>query len=294
MYGFRTAEGDDYRSTYEQGRAAERQGNLAYAARLYTQSCRAAAAAGDQRHVAGCTFQMATIAHRGMHLDDARELYGNAYDIFATMFDQPMMAMVSHHQGLLQVELGDLDGAERHFLHGLRLYEARGDAGGRAAVYLELGSLAARRERLDDAERWFQLSAATERQLGRPAGVARALHQLGMVAYLRGRFGEAHQLLSSALSMKTDPVDVCVTLGALGLVERARGNLAASMEWLVRCVAPFPGFPNPVTGMAPADLADLTNRLGLAALEQTWWRVAASPVPPDVRAFIIELIRGER
>ena len=64
-----------------------------------------------------------------------------------------------------------------------------------------------------------------------------ALNQLGHVKKLLGRFDEAFQLYSRVGALATDDLWRAISLGNLGLIERARGNLDAAEEYHKKSLA---------------------------------------------------------
>ena len=71
-----------------------------------------------------------------------------------------------------------------------------------ASTYHQLGISAHRRDALDDAEAWYRRSLATKEVLGDHPGVASSYGQLGLLA-------------------------------------EARGDVVASLRWIVRCATLF-------------------------------------------------------
>jgi hypothetical protein len=55
---------------------------------------------------------------------------------------------------------------------------------------------------------------------------------------------------------------------------------------MVRCVALFGEFPDPVTGPASGHLARLARQLGMQALEACWQRVTGDSLPGAVREYV--------
>jgi hypothetical protein len=66
-------------------------------------------------------------------------------------------------------------------------------------------------------------------------------------------------------------------LGQLGRLAETRKDLAAALDWTVRCNALFSEFPHPATGPVPRHLVRLTAALGLPALEAGWQGRAVNP-----------------
>jgi len=69
-------------------------------------------------------------------------------------------------------------------------------------------------------------------------------------------------------------------------VSQLRGQPRTALEWLVRCVALFGEFPDPLAGPALGDLARLTAELGTSALEACWSEVTGGSPPRAVRDYV--------
>jgi len=71
-------------------------------------------------------------------------------------------------------------------------------------------------------------------------------------------------------------------MAKLGLLAERRGDVAAALDWTVRCVSLFSEFPHPATGPGPRHLIRLTGLLGLPALEASWQGCAGAALPPAI------------
>jgi hypothetical protein len=79
---------------------------------------------------------------------------------------------------------------------------------------------------------------------------------------------------------------MAMSYGQLGLLAEAREDLAAALDWTVRCIALFTEFPHPLTGPGPRHLVRLTAQLGLPALEASWHRCTGAPLPEHIRSAV--------
>jgi tetratricopeptide (TPR) repeat protein len=127
--------------------------------------------------------------------------------------------------------------------------------------------------------------------------MASSYHQLGRVTEDRGDLAAAEDWYRKSLEITEalgDRPSLALTYGQLGLMRLASGDLHEALNWTVRAVALFPGFPHPLTQKAPLILALLTAMLGLPALEESWRRQTGEPLPDAVRAALPALTKQAR
>lgn len=121
--------------------------------------------------------------------------------------------------------------------------------------------------------------------------LATACHQLGAVSQARGDLSGAESWYRKSLEINEslgNRPGMALTYSGLGGIAGARGDAIGALDWTVRGVALFPEFPHPSTGTGPHNLAALTARLGMEALEDSWQRCTGNPLPEAVRSWVIE------
>jgi hypothetical protein len=79
--------------------------------------------------------------------------------------------------------------------------------------------------------------------------------------------------------------------GQLGLLAEAGGDLAAALDWTVRCVALLAEMSHPMVGKGVSQLAPLVAKCGLPSLEQSWQRCSDQPLPASVRTEVERMMR---
>jgi tetratricopeptide (TPR) repeat protein len=229
----------------------------------------------------------------GHRLDDAERTYQQILTALQAQPSSPKrqqhLGVIYHQLGIAAGKRGRLDDAEDWYRKSLAIEEELGNRPGMADSYHVLGSVALLRARLNDAEDWYRKSLVIKQELGNRPHTAMTYHQLGMVAQFRGRLDDAKDLYRKAVAIEEEFGDrpgMALTYGQLGLLAEDRGQPRQALEWMVRSVALFTGFPHPATGAVPDHLTRLTVQFGVGALEQCWRQVAGSPLPPAIRSYV--------
>jgi tetratricopeptide (TPR) repeat protein len=145
------------------------------------------------------------------------------------------------------------------------------------------------RGQFEQAENWHRGELAISEEIGDKVGLGFSYHQLGVIAQLQGRRDDAEDWLRRALAIEQELGDtpgMALTLGQLGSLAERQGHDDQALELVIRCVSLFDEFPHELTEPGPAHLAQLTGRLGMAALEETWRQVTGNPLPPAVRDYV--------
>ena len=125
---------------------------------------------------------------------------------------------------------GDLEGAEKHYLRALSIYEEVGDASGVASHLSNLGNLARQRRDFETALALYTRALADLEPGGtyRP----RILSNLGRTHLLLGQPDQAAPFLEESLELKRElspeNLDVAASLMLFGDLERSRGKLDAA------------------------------------------------------------------
>jgi predicted ATPase len=142
--------------------------------------------------------------------------------------------------GLIGLDLGDLDEAERHCRHGLEIRRTLGDDATVAASLNTLGGVLQFGGRTDEAGALFEESLAIRRRLGDESGSSVSLGNLGLVARDRGDLDAAETMLREAIATRQRLADrqrVAVVRHNLALVLFDRGDLAAARAELEAALA---------------------------------------------------------
>jgi len=166
-----------------------------------------------------------------------------------------------------------------------------------AAAYHQLGIVAQQRGQLDDAQRWYERSLEIEEEFGNRPGMASSYHQLGSLAQMRGQLDDAQRWYERSLEIKEQRGDrpgMASSYGQIGLLAKAKGDLRGALHWIVKCVALFEEFPHPAMGPGPSHLVRLTQDVGgITELGKIWVEATGNALPPQVRSFVEDELKGE-
>ncbi|GLW90425.1 CHAT domain-containing tetratricopeptide repeat protein [Actinokineospora globicatena] len=272
------------------GDIAVARGQWDAAEQWYSLSQQESEAAQDLLGVATSYQALGRIAWLRRDWPAAEERYRKTLEIRGRLGDHPGTAAALKALGEVAQYRGDADEAEVRYREALVLQEKTGDSSGVAAISYALGELAADRERWDEAEQWFRRTLPIHTAVADDSGLGLSHHALGRIAESRGDLTEADVWYRRALADFTAAgalVGACSSHGALSATAAMRGDLTTALEHIVRAVVLFDHFPSPGMGPAPEHLRELTERVGLGALEDTWRRVTGVEVPEAVLAHVV-------
>jgi tetratricopeptide (TPR) repeat protein len=147
-----------------------------------------------------------------MFLEQAMDIASRAVSL------DPMLADGRVSRGLVALEMGHTDDAERDFRAALEL------APGSADAYSGLARVYQRRQRLDEAEAAYREAIAR-------APEARQLHDdLGALLIHRGRYEEAVPLFERSIALAPDSIYGYSNLGAARLLQGRHAEAAAAFQ----------------------------------------------------------------
>lgn len=243
----------------------------------------------DRRNMAETYGQLGKVAQDRGQLDDAEDWFRKALATREELGNQRGMAVSYNLLGTVAMERGQLDDAENWYRKSLTINESLGDKPRIAIDYHQLGEVARQRDQLDEAEDWYRGELSIAEEIGDKMGLIAAYHQLGVIAQSRDRLDDAEDWLRRALIIEqelADTLDMVRTFGQLGSLAAQREHYDQALQWTIRSVALFDEFPHRMTEPAPMQLATLTARLGMAALEECWRQVTGQPLPREVRDYV--------
>jgi tetratricopeptide (TPR) repeat protein len=243
----------------------------------------------DRANMAETYHQLGRVAQDRGQLDDAENWYRKALTIREERGNQRGMAASYNQLGIIAQKKGKLNDAENWHRKALMINEALGDKRSISIAYHHLGMIAQGRGQFEQAENWHRGELAISEEIGDKVGLGFSYHQLGVIAQLQGRRDDAEDWLRRALAIEQELGDtpgMALTLGQLGSLAERQGHDDQALELVIRCVSLFDEFPHELTEPGPAHLAQLTGRLGMAALEETWRQVTGNPLPPAVRDYV--------
>jgi len=160
----------------------------------------------------------------------------------------PLRARLEGHLGMVLYLLGDLDSAERHLQHGLRLLRQDGKPADVAFLLNRLGVLNSMRGDFDAAEACFQESLHLRREADLPLDEVNSLNNLGIVARSQGDLERARALTEESLAVARRTGFVMGVIRAvehLGLIAFAEQNYAQAKSWFEQNVRLFEELGSP-------------------------------------------------
>ena len=242
-----------------------------------------------QSHIAHAFHNLGVVAHVRGRLEEAEDWYRKSLTIAEALGDRPGIAISYHQLGRVAQDRGRLEEAGDWYRKSLTITEALGDRPGMADGYHELGILAQDQGRLEEAGDWYRKSLTITEPLGDQPHMAASYHQLGTIAHMDGRSDKAENWYRKSLSVFEalgDRPHMAASYHNLGMLAESGGHPHQALEWIIRRVALFGEFQHPLTVPGREDLARLTARLGIDALEGSWLEVTSSPLPQAVRDYI--------
>jgi tetratricopeptide (TPR) repeat protein len=274
---------------HQLGMVAEERGLYDKAEEWYRKSLRIEEALGNRSGMAYSYHQLGMVTQERGQLDDAEAWYRKSLALKEELGNRPGIATSYHQLGMIAEERGQPDDAEGWYLKSLALKEALGNRSSMASDYHQLGVVAQKRGHLESAEARYLESLAIQEALGNRPGMASSYHQLGMIAHQRGRLDDAEDWYRKSLAIE-EALDsrptMARTCGQLSLLSEDRSQDQEALEWVVRCVSLFDEFPHPATAHGPKNLARLTSKLGIGALEASWREVAGAELPRAIRDYV--------
>lgn len=170
----------------------------------------------------------------------ARPLFEDALSIRLDLGELEDAAATLNQLGLIGLDTGDLDDAERRCRHGLDIRRRIGDEAAIAASLNTLGGVLQFGGRNEEAAELLAESVAIRRRLGDDAGVSVSIGNLALVARDRGDLDDAEAMLREAIATRErlgDRQRVAVVRHNLALVFFDRGELDVASAELEAAIA---------------------------------------------------------
>lgn len=178
----------------------EPEGNLARALECHRESHRLDMETG---RLPGALVSLANMGHvsiRMGQLDRARRYLDQAMELAERIGYRYGMGLVHHFMGILNLDRGDLAGADRHLRQALVLFEDLDDRWREAGSSLTLSRVMLERADRQEARRLAEKDLSLVREMGNPVFLAESLANLALIA--GGDEGAGH--LDEALSLVPD------------------------------------------------------------------------------------------
>jgi tetratricopeptide (TPR) repeat protein len=244
----------------------------------------------NRHHTAASYQHLGIVAQRQGRLEEAEAWYHKSLAIEEELGDKPGMAHSYGQLGILAQERGQPAKAQEWHLKALPIFMELGDRPRLATSYLHLGDLARDQEELDQAEAQYLRSLAIFNELRDQHRISANYHHLGVLAQDRGRLEEAEEWHRKCLDIEEELGDqdsLAESYKQLALLAEQQGHDHQALTWTIRQVRLLGDFATkPLTGLGPSQLARLTTRLGMEALEACWHEVTGSQLPPVIRDYV--------
>lgn len=183
------------------------------------------------------------------HPREARQWLASTLPRIERSGDRAALRKAVNQLGVAEIELGELDDAERVFGRALELARDDGDDLLTAHATNNMGTIANIRGRREEALALYQLAIPAYQRLGNVAGLAQSLHNMAISFRHLGQLERASEYAQRAIGYATESANV--SLIALGWLERAElaleaGDAALAEVGAQRAAGQFARVPNPI------------------------------------------------
>jgi putative nucleotidyltransferase with HDIG domain len=200
-----------------EARAKERAGCMPEALANYEQAIVIAERADEPAILAEALRRVAVVRYHRNETDVARELCRRSHDVALRIGDHLLAAEALNTLGVLHLQTGSLEDADRTFREALELGGLSREL--RARVEQNLGILANIRGQLDQALVHYRASLEAYRACGDEHGCSIAYHNLGMISADRSLLDDADRYFGESLAIAERAGDI--RLQGLCLVNHA-------------------------------------------------------------------------
>jgi tetratricopeptide (TPR) repeat protein len=212
---------------------AQRRGNLDEAITLYRRAARHAVEGGEIRLSGMIEQNLGVLANIRGDLDGALVRYRAALRAFQEVSDDEAVSWVLNNMGMLLNDLGLPLRAEKSFLQGLEIAQARRDRPMEGVLRANYSESLTALKRWDEAATQLDQALAIARAGDDMARVGEALKFRGVLERERGELDTAASLLDAALSIGedvSDPLLVAEALRERGELRRRRGMTDEALD----------------------------------------------------------------
>lgn len=282
-------------TTDQLGDTAQARGRWDDAEGWYRKSLDVMASLGDLDGRGRAYHELGMVSMRRGRFDAAARWFHESLGIAEKLNDPRARAAAYHQIGMVAHVRGQFDEAEQWYRQSLAIKEELRDRSGIASSHQSLGALALNRKQLDEVARNVRQAIDIWTELGDQRNVAGSYLLLAQAMQDHGRLDEAERCYRSAIAIQEtldDRVALSVAYGQLGRLAGDRGDADGALEYTIRSVALFEQSPDPRTSPAHHQLAQLTIRFGMEAIERHWADLTGDPLPPRVRDLIEPQVQG--
>lgn len=210
------------------GLCSQRLGASERALNELTRAVELARAPGLERALAVTLSHLAGHVAREGREQDAKEAWHEALALATTLNEAPLVSAIASNLARLQLERGDLNGAEAAFLRAKDAATLSDDLAGLASADNALGEIARQRGDHDRARELFEAAFDASHQAGDAALMGLTLNNLGNAYRQLGDLERAANRFNAALAFANvtgDAIAVARTHTNLGNIAAARGQL---------------------------------------------------------------------
>jgi tetratricopeptide (TPR) repeat protein len=212
---------------------AQRRGDLDEATTLYRRAARHAVEGGEIRLAGMIEQNLGVLANIRGDLDGALVRYRAALRAFQEVSDDEAVSWVLNNMGMLLNDLGLPLRAEKSFLQGLEIAQARRDRPMEGVLRANYSESLTALKRWDEAAVQLDQALAIARAGDDVARVGEALKFRGVLERERGELDTAAALLDAALSIGedvADPLLVAESLRERGELRRRKGMTDEALD----------------------------------------------------------------
>ncbi len=207
-------------------------GNYDAAATAYQETIQRAELRNDNRGIATCKGNLATIRSFQKNYAEALGLYEEVIKVFEQLNEPTSVAIVLHQMGNVYQDARQFEAAERSYQRTLKIDVQTGNELGQAMTLGQLGNLYSAMERREDAVRFFRQAADLHISCSDLKGEGRNRSNTAKELVKLGRYEEARGEIELAIERRRPfghAAQPWTTFGILYDLERALSNEPAAL-----------------------------------------------------------------
>jgi tetratricopeptide (TPR) repeat protein len=239
---------------------------------------------GRSREIAASLAQIAAILTAQQRYTEADARYGEALHAAREAGDEHLPAAILQHQGSLQADMGNPDGAVALYQQALALFQRAGDRRGEMVTCDLLGITEQVRKQLEAAEAWHRRAAELARDLNDHHQLAVTSQNLGILYQTRAGQATAAESRTALLRQAIDSVQEGLTIAVemhnqvgaasayfqLGVLKRLLGDQGQAEANLHQALQIYEALNLPDVWKVHANLAEIARDRGDQEAAARW------------------------
>ncbi|MEZ5462264.1 tetratricopeptide repeat protein [Dokdonella sp.] len=216
-----------------------RNGDLDTAATLLDEAYQMSLTLDDPDRSSGLLINLAILAKNRDQLDVARDYLNQAAELELAAGKEMPSGNVMHTLGQVELKLGDLESAGKHFQSAIDRFELVGERRNAAIAGNSLANLRWREARTSETRALFEKTLEQHRELGNRSAEATSLIGLGQVELDQGHLSTALEFAQNALLIVDELKEIPKSIDAtslLGEIEEARQDHEAARRWQLKAL----------------------------------------------------------